>query len=778
MFALGEVVYIMIGKTVLSYMLIGMFICVGVFFYRICKRAAYICVFAMPLAGFICIGNGYVCDRLMELRYRESAGDGTYIKLQGIVDEVSGGNEKCSIVIKTVDGCRVIAYGVDCDLKKGQEILVMGNAVCPSRPTNPGAFDFVTYYKGRNICFSINIDQLTLLDASYNRMWQKLVNIRMWGIHRLEAICENGCAEYKGILFGDKSSISDRNMLIYRRSGIAHILAISGLHISIVSGFIYMLFRKMYMPTWLSAFTAIMTAFLYGALAGFGMSTVRALIMLTVAMLGNRLGKSVDMLTGLAAAVFIMLIKNPMSIMDTGMLLSAGAILGVCMGAYINKCLLNNGRIKKYFRKHRAAKYIMSSVIVSISINIVTFPIVAYFYYELPMYGFIINLFVVPCMSLVVVLGVVGIILSMLSLSIGRAFITPGIGLLKIFKKISEITLKLPFSTANTGKPSMWQIIVYYTILLVILAIMDRHMKEKLIRFLEDKRFKKIDRRKFTKIQHGLVILILCLVVNITICIPFIKNRESFVFLDVGQGDGVLISTPHGTVIAIDGGTVSMEGENLAKYILSPAAKSLKMADIDFWAVTHGDLDHVNGLIYILENYDVYGINIRCILLSEHVVCNDAINKIVTLSENNKIPIRYMNVGDMVTDGSADIVCCHPDRSVETEDTNDASLGLSYNGEKLSGLFLGDMSEEAIAYMFLHHGTLLENSYTCLKVPHHGSKNSLYEPLYADGKGEMAVISCGKNNLYGHPHSDVINMLTNEHIDIYRTDIHGAVIIR
>ncbi len=778
MFALGEVIYIMVGETVLSCVLIGTLICVGVFLGKTQKRMAYIWVCFMSMAGFINMGSRCGCDRLEKLVKRECEGEDTYIELQGTVDEVNKTKSGCNIIIKSDDKCRIIVYGVDSELKAGQEVFVAGNTICPSAPTNPGAFDFAAYYRAKGICFSVAVDKLTVTDASYRKGWELLENIREWGIQRLEEICTSGCAEYKGILFGDKSSISDRSMLIFRRSGIAHILAISGLHISIISGCVYVILRKLYIPTWISSLTAIMAAFLYGTLAGFSMSTMRALIMLMVAMLGERLGKSFDMLTGLAAAVLIMLIINPMSITDTGMLLSIGAICGVCLGTYINREILYYGKIKNFYKKHKAAKYAIGSVVVSMSINMVTLPIVANAYYEVSVYSILVNLLVVPCMSIVVTLGFGGILLSVCSLPLGKAVIAVGGWLLRLFKEIAAFTLKLPFSTINTGRPLAWQVIVYYMILLAILAITDRHMKEKLIWFLENKRFKHVNRKRFALFQHVAVIAVLCIAVGITICFYSVKRLERFVFLDVGQGDGILVSSPRGMVLAIDGGSSSMEGENVGKYVLAPAIKSLKMADVDFWAVTHGDMDHVNGLISILENYDVYGIKIRCILFSRHVVYNEAIDKIITLANENKISVSYLEAGDMVTDGSADIVCCHPDSSFDTSDTNDASLGLSYQGDTLSGLFLGDMSGDAIQYMFIHHTGLLQNSYRCVKVPHHGSKNSMYGALYTDNKVKMAVISCGKNNLYGHPHNEIINMLKEEGIDIYRTDKHGAVIVR
>lgn len=707
MFALGEVIYIMIDETVLSCVLIGTLICVGLFLGKTQKRIAYVWVCCMSVAGFINMGSRCGCDRLEKLMQSEYTGEDTYIELQGTIDEINKTKGNCNIIIKTDDKCRIIVYGVDSGLKAGQEVFVAGNVLCPSAPTNPGAFDFAAYYRAKGICFLVAVDKLTVTDASYRKGWELLENIREWGIQRLEEICTSGCAEYKGILFGDKSSISDRSMLIFRRSGIAHILAISGLHISIISGCVYIILRKLHIPAWISSLTAITAALLYGALAGFSMSTMRAFIMLVAAMLGERIGKSFDMLTGLAAAVFILLIKNPMSITDTGLLLSVGAICGVCLGTYINRELLYYEKIKKFFKKHKVIKYATGSVVVSMSITIVTLPIVACVYYEVSVYGIFVNLFVVPCMSFVVALGLLGILLSICSLSFGRAVFTVGGGLLGIFREIAAFTLKLPYSTINTGKPLAWQVVVYYMILLAVLAITDRHMKEKLIWFLENKRFKRINRKRFASFQCMAVVAVFCLAVNITIFFCCLQKRESFIFLDVGQGDGILVSTPRGMVIAIDGGSSSMEGENVGKYVLEPALKSLKMADVNFWAVTHGDMDHVNGLISILEDYDVYGIKIKCILLSRYVVHNEAIDKIVALANENKISVSYLEAGDMVTDGSANIVCCHPDNGFRASDTNDASLGLSYQGDTLSGLFLGDMSDNAIQYMFIHHAGLL-----------------------------------------------------------------------
>lgn len=796
MFALGEVICIMPNKTMPA----GMLFCVPVFICAVFlvtrKSFEAAAVLAMGIAGLAVMYfqlvhpiNTCLLTEDVDVHY-DTEDVWAKVSVQGMIKSVEEGNEGYNIVIEVNmteikksycgfqgnvrDKYRIVVFGYDGDVRAGTGVTADGMLTLPEKPSNPGGFDFLTYYNSKGILFIFDAENMLFDSKSHNYCLDWANTVKNWGIGQLKKICDKKTASiYEGILFGNRRAVDAASRRLYQVSGIAHILAVSGLHISVVSGLIYLILRGLNVPFWLSSLFSVLGAVFYGAMAGFGMASVRAVIMLGVSILGQRLGKAYDMLTGLGMAVFLMLVYNPMSIRDQSFILSVCAVSGVCLGIKVMCLIMRKKRIKKYFKRHRLIRRLAEGFIMSLCVNIVTFPVIAYMYFEIPLYSFILNVFVVPLMTVVVYAGFLGIFLSAVSVFAGRLVIASGGLLLNMFEQLAKLFLELPFSVINTGKPSIWFIIFYYLVLIVVLALSDNKICEAV--FLR-MRFK-LNRRNWRRLRAILSLGICILFLAVTICVRILINREQLVFLDVGQGDGIIVSTPRGTVIVIDGGSTSESAEDLAEYTLKPALKALGMADVDFWAVTHGDTDHVSGLMYILENYEMANIRIDCILMARYGGNSEKLEEIRQLAEENGVDMIYLNAGDKIKDGSAEIVCCHPDKGFVSDGTNDASLALGYLSADLSCLFTGDMSATSLDYMLTKNSALLQREYMCLKVPHHGSKTSMYEPLYDLIKGQTAVVSCGKDNSYGHPHNEVLDKLKQYGCSIYRTDESGAVCI-
>ncbi|MCM1082893.1 MAG: DNA internalization-related competence protein ComEC/Rec2 [Clostridium sp.] len=797
MFALGEVICIMPNKTMPT----GMLFCVSVFILAIAllirKHFEAAAVLAMGIVGFAVmyvqlVRPIHVCllaDDTVDVHY-DTENVWAKVRVQGIIKSVEEGSGGYNIVIEVNtteikksycgfqgsvrDTYKVIIFGYDSDVRAGTGITAEGLLTLPQRSSNPGGFDFLSYYNSKGILFVFDVEHMLFDKGSHNVFLDLVSTVKEWGIGQLGKICDEKTASiYEGIIFGNRKAVDAGSKRLYQVSGIAHILAVSGLHISVVSGLIYFILRGLLAPFWLTSLLSVLGAVFYGAMTGFGMASIRAVIMLVIASFGERLGKSYDMLTGIGAAVFLMLIYNPTSIKDQSLLLSVCAVAGVCLGIKVMRLIMKRKRIKRYLKRHRWIRRLAEGLIMSCSVNIVTFPIIAYMYYEIPLYSFLLNIFVVPLMALVVYAGFLGVIVSAASVFAGQLVIAPGIFLLNMFERFAAMILGLPFSVINTGKPSIWFLIFYYVVLIFVLMLSDNKICEAFYVRLRAR----LNRRTWRKLRVVLSLGLCTLFLAVSICARIFISREMLVFLDVGQGDGIIVSTPGGTVVVIDGGSTSESAESLAEYTLKPALKSLGMADVDFWVVTHGDTDHVSGLMHILENYEISNISIDCILMTEYGKNDETLEEIKMLAEENGIDVVYLSAGDKIEDKSAALVCCHPDKDYAADDTNDTSLALGYVSPDISCLFTGDMSAASLDYMFTKNGALLQGEYLYLKVPHHGSKNSVYEPLYDLMKGRTAIVSCGKNNSYGHPHNEVVDKLNQYGCSIYRTDESGAVCI-
>lgn len=246
------------------------------------------------------------------------------------------------------------------------------------------------------------------------------------------------------------------------------------------------------------------------------------------------------------------------------------------------------------------------------------------------------------------------------------------------------------------------------------------------------------------------------------------QRTEAICFLDVGQGDGILIRSPDGRNIVIDGGSTSQS--KCGTYTLLPALRSQGMTEIDCWFVTHTDEEHISGLKELLLQGKLTQIKVRTVVFSAYVFQDAALAELEAVIRAVGITIVWMREGDVIGDDTFTLTCLHPTAEYCAKDKNAASLALAYHSDTFDMLFTGDMDADAVADMDI------QQDYDCIKLPHHGSKYSYVEGVYAHA--DYGLISCGYNNRYGHPHTEVLQGLAQEGTKVLRTDEMGAVVFR
>jgi len=381
---------------------------------------------------------------------------------------------------------------------------------------------------------------------------------------------------------------------------------------------------------------------------------------------------------------------------------------------------------------------------------------------------------VMPTMSLLVIVGLASLLISIFSISLASVLSHIGQIIFWMYEMLCKMVVSFPVSTINPGKLDKYIVILYYLCFAVIMVMSFEKIQENL-RYVIYKRCKVwFDYKKWHIFMR--FIYITCVTISFGVCVLIYKisQKEMIVFLDVGQGDGILIRTENGTNMVIDGGSTSEE--ELGRYTLLPAIKYMGMANVDYWFVSHTDVDHISGLIYILEQKNISGINIKNLVFSKYVVKDEQYDRLIYLAKENKVNIHHMDVYDSITDGEFNMVCCHPDANYIPKDKNDASLGLSYHSGAFDMLLLGDMGMEAELNM-LNNSYIDAGNYDVIKIGHHGSRYSTSEELVKYASPKIAVISAGKNNIYGHPHKDVLDRLSNVKSTVYSTTEYGAVMI-
>jgi competence protein ComEC len=253
--------------------------------------------------------------------------------------------------------------------------------------------------------------------------------------------------------------------------------------------------------------------------------------------------------------------------------------------------------------------------------------------------------------------------------------------------------------------------------------------------------------------------------------------------MSVGQGDGIAIRTEDGVNICVDGGSTSKS--ETGRYIIAPCLKSQGMAEVDYWFVSHADSDHISGLMELLELGKLSGIHIENIVFSKYVVTDDNYDELCALAENAGINIIYMDYLDVLGTTSFKLTCYHPVSYSEDDDKNAASLALCYESELVTLWLTGDMDAEGMDELAaepdgdvsVYAAVNDKQHINILKMPHHGSKYSISEAFYEKFNPDIAVISCGKNNLYGHPHTETMETLDEYDIPSLITWQSGAVVV-
>lgn len=611
----------------------------------------------------------------------------------------------------------------------------------------------------------------------------------------------------------------------------------TGLHIAILGMTLFEWLRKRTGSYRISGCVAMIVVVFYGIMTGLSGSTSRAVIMMGLVMIGKAKGRSADLLTSAGIASIGMAVWNPYVIRDAGFQLSFAAVAGLAVihPVYV-QTFGKNGKLRQAFG-------------VSLSSSLATLPICVFYYYQFPLYGILLNLLVVPLVSCLLMSALVTAGCGIISIKAAELAGIPAHFILILYERLCGLSEKIPFSSINVGHISVRMVLVYYLGLGVVLFILRCYAGEKNSSQSTDennsageevnKSMRKSLGRDLTKSVRkksgrcGRYLYGIILVILLTALYEYANLDRSFVtvFLDVGQGDGILIRTEQETSILIDGGSTS--NQRVGEYVLLPAIRYYGMSELDYVFVTHGDADHISGIEYLL-NAEHIGVRIRNLVLAKYGDRQGLAN-IETLAKEKNINVVYMEAGGKIQEkqnpdmAGLTLECLYPSGStleakqvVEREadsiaeakqvaereasgitddkkiaigldnaitanvpgegatgsglNANDLSMVLlaKYDGRKI--LFTGDAGSMVEKRLILEKSILL-SEIDALKVGHHGSHSASSKGFLQTTKPQYAIISCGKKNHYGHPHEETLMQLQTIGARVYRTDQCGAIIL-
>ncbi len=616
----------------------------------------------------------------------------------------------------------------------GCELSLYGTIYRLSPDDNPGQFDGECYYQSQGILYTFQAEEV-LGFSGIDQLRENITCIRETLAEKLDTIYEERDAGIlKAVLLGDKSALRDEDRLLYQKNGISHLLSISGLHISMIGVSIYHLLRKLNLTFWEAGIPSGIFIIAYGIMSGFGISTLRAICMFLVMLLGDILGRAYDMASALSLAMLIVLIQNPLQAGQAGCLLSFGAVLGICCVYPILQSVWEpKGKIAK-------------AAVFSLSMSLVTYPVTVHFFYEYPLYSILLNFIVVPCMSVAMGCAGAGMLTACILPKIGEIIGIPAHLVLSFYEMIGTWTAKLPFAVVRLGAEEPWQLIVYYLLLCISLAGLW-YGRRRIYTFL---------------LPLALVIVTLRF-----------RSPLEFTVLDVGQGDCLYLRMPSGTTCLIDGGSTGVK--NVGKYRILPYLKHEGVSKLDYIILTHLDEDHISGVRELLEMYDTMDrVEIGQVLFPDIKNTDEQYEELWELTEEQGIKAGKIGAGDKIYEEDFMMECIYPVKGEYTEDKNGSSTVLHVTYQEFSMLLSGDLGFDG------EEELLRRNSLKDIdvwKVSHHGSKYSGGKEFLEVIRPQLGLISVGKN-FYGHPSGEILERIHDAGCLVETTIDSGALMLQ
>lgn len=623
----------------------------------------------------------------------------------------------------------------------GEQIEVYGKISPAEAARNEGQFDFRLYYRTISVHGSMYGTSFRIIGGDPKPFARGLQALRLrMGDILDQLLPPQDAGIYRALLTGDKSAMDEDIRSLYQENGIAHILAVSGLHLSILGLGVYELLRRFGRSKAAAGLVAALLIVSYGILTGCSGSALRAVLMLLLRFLGAAVGRSYDMLTAMAAAALFLLWEEPFMLFSAGFQLSFLAVLAIGLSHALPA------------PKHP----LLAGLWLSFYLQLLTLPVILFHYFRFPIYGIFLNLIVLPLMGCVIYSGVFGVGLFVLSEKLATIAVGGGHGILRLYTFLCTRCAALPYSSLLLGRPSMHSVLLYYTALgFMTWALAERKTSE--------------------RSRLPLPCIVLPLILSMLGLPAKQPQGLEITALDVGQGDGFILRN-QGLVMSVDGGSTS--DQRLGKNVLVPYLESQGIERIDLALITHCDADHYSGILYLLEEEPK--ISIGELLLPRVAVQDARYDALRDVAATRDVQIRYFGQGDSITLGEVEILGYYPAGTAKLETANDHSIGMLLHAPDFQMLFTGDMDETCEQQMLaaLWEANAGYPKIDVLKAGHHGSHTSSSEALLAALRPDYAILSYGVGNDYGHPHAETRERLERYGVEMLETGKMGEIRIK
>lgn len=692
---------------------------------------------------------------------------------------------------------------------------------------NPGVSTLSEYLERREYdATGIVRSPASIVRLDNARVFKPLAWLYEWRQRLQRAIDSRFAPETAGVLdaalLGNRYNLSATASERFREGGTFHVLVISGLHITFLGGIVFLAARRLTSHGFLQFLLPAIVVWSYSFAVGAEASVVRAALMFSFAGLATIVFRSPNSLNALGAAALVLLIRSPNEIFDPSFQLTFLSVLAIvaiawpllislsaigtwhpthstpfppaCSRALKSFCeilfwsertwkneldrsshhyLLFKARSAARLERcslQRCLRYVFGAIVVSASVQIVLLPLMIVYFHRLSLASLVLNIVVSILLAVLVAVALLALLVSEISLTISAPLfkIADAINWLMVhsvdpFSDLGLAAVRLP---EYSGSAALVYAVYYLPLLLLIITL--AHWRPLAARSERQSRLQRI------VLPVSVAQLLLLGVIVHPLNVSHSDGKLRVDFLDVGQGDSALITTPDGTTILVDGGgRPSFLGKGAATRRIGETVVSeylwwRGLSEIDYVVATHADADHIDGLNDVLRNFRVRGV-----LVARRPTDNDEFKKLSETLLETRTPVETIQAGDSFRIGSVEIDVLWPPPETDVSDNNNSVVLRMQLGQR-SLLLTGDIEKAAELSLV---GSPQPLRVDVVKVPHHGSKTSSTEPFVLATKPAFAIVSVGRNSMFGHPHTEVVDRWHASGATVLTTGHFGTITI-
>jgi len=681
-------------------------------------------------------------------------------------------------------------------LSTGDRIVFLGRIRSIRNFNNPGGFDYQRYMAFKKVWGSayVSAHKLTLIEKNTDKGAGAIIS---GARHRISNFIDQiGDKEQQGVLkaliIGDRNVISPKLRKAFNRVGAGHLLAISGLHIGIIATVSFLFFKWMLshirfflINAWTkkgAVLLSMVPVLVYGLLSGMSPSTQRAVIMVIVFLTAFLVEREHDLINTLAIAAMIILIVHPPSVFSISFQLSFAAVLAIIYGFSRLPPLWSAGQHSTRKQKwSKAAIKLYCFVMTSFFAIVGTLPLVMRYFNQVSLVGLPANIIFIPLIGFVVVpLGILAVFLYPLTTSGALVCLKAGSAVLEYVIKIINLISGWTFAAIKTVTPNYLEIFCFYVLFWVLLNLKSVQVRNPLALSKDRGNQSKNSLQKPVVIVGLLMVLIFSANVAFWLYQRYWHDDFRVTMIDVGHGNASLLELPYGYNMLIDGGGFSDNRVfDVGASIVAPFLWQKKIRCIDTLVLSHANSDHLNGLIYIAENFNVKNV------WTNHETAETFGYRLFmeTIKKNNIQMPSYHKIAGVHDINGVHIDILYPQedfvekRKTETwRNLDNNSLILKASLKDVSFLFPGDIKARGEYELVSTVGDKLRSS--VLLAPHHGSKTSSTERFLEKVKPEVVVISSRYKSRFGFPHPSVLERYQDMGCRVFETARNGAVLMR